>query len=78
MAADINIEDIEIVDIEELDYALGDTDPYSEEGVAKTKAWLKETGTTLYSRPRESFSETEGLRLALKHGNKRLILENLS
>ena len=70
--------EIELIDIQELEKAYGDVNPYSEEGFEITKKWLSETNTTLYEAPAEDFSMIAAYRKAREDGNCRLIVNNLS
>ena len=56
----------------------GDDDPYSEEGVAKFKAFCKEHGIFYYARPRESYREQEAYDLAFEAKARYLVREDLS
>ena len=64
----------------ELDEAniYGGADPYSDEGIAKFKAWSDANYVYCYSRTKENFFEFEAYELAEKADASYLIMENLS
>lgn len=56
----------------------GNVAPYTGEGCALLRRWLKQNGVTYYARPKEDFYKSEAYRQARVDGNTKLILDNLS
>ena len=52
--------------------------PYSDEGIALFKSWLKGQGASYYAAPREDFFEYKAVGKAIKEGNTFVYVEDLS
>lgn len=70
--------EIEVIEMPDKKEVYGDADPYTEEGFAIFRKWLKDNGVTYYGKPKEDFFMSEAYALAKKEGNTKLIADNLS
>jgi len=55
-----------------------DADGYSDDNIARFKAWYEAEGVYFYARPRESFFPYQAIREAQARGLSKVVLEDLS